>query len=301
VKSGADDPVESVVELPRLPARPADAHKGHFGRVLVVGGSRGMIGAPALAANAALRGGAGLVTVAVPETVQLTVASLCPCATSLALHCGPDGELTPQAARQMLTAAGRCDVLAVGPGMGVSAGAGQLVTAVLDLKKPVVMDADALNNLARIDRWPERRHCPAVLTPHPGEFATLTGRSIDEIQADRQGSAVGAIRLWAAEAKAGDAPLVVALKGAGTVVTDGRRALVNRTGNPGMATGGTGDVLTGLIAALIGQGMGLFESACLGVHVHGLAGDLAAEKLGQVSTMASDLVELLPQALGRAR
>ena len=294
----SEQPVERVSCLPELAPRAPDAHKGHFGRVLVVGGSRGMVGAPALAANAALRGGAGLVTVAAPEIVQLTVASLCPCATSLALKCGADGDLAAQAARQVLTAAGRCDVLAVGPGMGVSAGAGQLVGAVLDLKKPVVFDADGLNNLARIDRWPERRRCPAVLTPHPGELATLTGRSIRDIQADREAAGVAAAREWVG--KTADVPLVVALKGAGTVVTDGRRVYLNQTGNPGMATGGAGDVLTGLLAALIGQGLGVFEAACLGAHLHGLAGDLAAEKFGQVAMIASDLLADLPEAFRRA-
>ncbi len=287
-------PLERISSLPELPPRQRDAHKGSFGRVLVVGGSRGMIGAPALAANSALRAGAGLVTVAAPETVQLVVASLCPCATSVPLKCGQDGELAPQAAREMLTAAGRCDVLAVGPGMGVSPGAGQLVGAVLEVKKPAVIDADGLNNLARIDRWAERRRCPVVLTPHPGEFGRLTGSSIAEIQADREGSAVASARDWAGQAP--EAPLVVVLKGAGTVVTDGARVFLNRTGNPGMATGGTGDVLTGIVAALIGQGLDLFPAACLAVHLHGLAGDLAAEKLGEASLVASDLVDFLPAA-----
>ena len=294
---GFDKPVEPVISLARLPRRRPDAHKGHFGRVLVVGGSRGMVGAPALAANSALRGGAGLVTVAAPETVQLTVASLCPCATSVPLKCTAEGDVAPQAAREMLTAAGHCDVLAVGPGMGVSTGAAQLVGAVMDLKKPVVLDADGLNNLARIDRWAERRRCPAVLTPHPGEFATLTGESVADVQTDRQGRTVAAARQWAGESA--EVPPVVVLKGAGTVVTDGRRVFVNETGNPGMATGGSGDVLTGLLAALIGQGLALFEAACLAVHVHGLAGDLAAEKFTEVALIASDLVEFLPEALRR--
>lgn len=299
MSADAGEPIEQVTTLPELPPRRPDAHKGHFGRVLVVGGSRGMVGAAALAANSALRGGAGLVTVAAPETVQLTVAALCACATSVPLKCAADGDLAPQAARQMLTAAGRCDVLAVGPGMGVSPGAGGLVAAALDLKKPLVLDADGLNNLARIDHWDERRRCPAVLTPHPGEFATLTGRPIEQIQSDRQSAAAAAAGEWAG--KAADVPLVVVLKGAGTVVTDGRRVYVNRTGNPGMATGGSGDVLTGLVAALVGQGLEAFEAGCLGACLHGAAGDLAAEKYGQVSMIASDVLAFLPEAFARAR
>ncbi len=295
----ADEEVQAVSSLPKLPPRPRDAHKGGFGRVLLVGGSRGMIGAPALAANAALRGGAWLATVAVPETVQPTVASLCPCATSIPLKCTPADEPAPQAVRQMLTAAGRCDVLAIGPGIGISHGAAELVRAALDLKKPVVIDADGLNNLARIDRWGELRRCPLVMTPHPGEFATLTGGAVGDVQADRQGAAVAAQREWARQAAQPELPLVVVLKGAGTVVTDGKRAFVNGTGNPGMATGGTGDVLTGLVAALIGQGLDAFEAACLGARIHGLAGDLAAERLGEVSMIASDLLEWLPEAFRR--
>jgi len=294
-----DDEVQAVSSLPKLPPRPRDAHKGSFGRVLVVGGSGGMIGAPALAANAALRGGAGLATVAVPETIQPTVASLCPCATSIPLKCTPAGEPAPQAVRQMLTAAGRRDVLAIGPGIGVSHGAAELVRAALDLRKPVVIDADGLNNLARIDRWGELRRCPLVMTPHPGEFATLTGGSIGDVQADRRAAAVAAQREWAGQGAQSELPLVVVLKGAGTVVTDGKRVLINGTGNPGMATGGTGDVLTGLLAALIGQGLGVFEAACLGAYLHGLAGDLAAERLGEVSMIASDLLEWLPEAFRR--
>ncbi len=273
-----------------------------------------MIGAPALAANAALRGGAGLVTVAVPETVQLAVASLCPCATSIPLKCDKKGDLAPQAVGQMLIAAEASDVLAVGPGMGVSGGADNIVRAAIGQDKPVVLDADGLNNLARIDGWAGLRRCPLVLTPHPGEFARLTGQSVEQIQAGREASAVVAAEQWTcgtgvppvsenenmAETSmprsTGVSPVIV-LKGAGTVVTDGLRVFINKTGNPGMATGGTGDVLTGLVAALIGQGLDTFDAACLGVHLHGLAGDLAAEKLGQTSLIASDLIDFLPEAI----
>ncbi len=290
--------IQTVKAVPRLPGRCSDAHKGDFGRVLVVGGSRGMIGAPSLTANAALRGGAGLVTLAVPETVQLAAAGLCPCATSIPLACAASGELSGKSVRQVSSAAIRCDVLAVGPGVGVSAGAGRLVRAVLVGDRPVVLDADGLNNLARIEHWPGIVRCPMVLTPHPGELATLTGQPIDKIQSDRQGAAVAAAREWAGPDAPSATLRVVVLKGAGTVVASASRIYVNDTGNPGMATGGTGDVLTGLIAALIGQGLGPFEAACLGVHVHGLAGDLAAEKLGQASMIASDLLDFIPAALG---
>ncbi|MDY6914627.1 MAG: NAD(P)H-hydrate dehydratase [Planctomycetota bacterium] len=286
------DTVEHVTLLPKLARRRRDAHKGDFGRVLVVGGSRGMVGAVALAANAALRGGAGLVTFAAPQTVQQTIAAICPCATSVALACDKHGELAAGAVRQMVAAAKRSDVLAVGPGLDVGLHQKNLIRAALALEMPIVIDADGLNNLAAIDGWPAMQAGPTVLTPHPGEFARLSGKSTAEIQSNRQQAAAGAVQNWAAAP-----PLVCVLKGAGSVVTDGRRLFVNATGNPGMATGGSGDVLTGLTAALIAQGLGPFEAACLAVHVHGRAGDMAADKLGEVSLTASDLLEFLPAAM----
>ncbi|MDP6546413.1 MAG: NAD(P)H-hydrate dehydratase [Phycisphaerae bacterium] len=280
-----------------MPQRDRSAHKGDFGCVLVVGGSRGMIGAPALSGNAAFRGGAGLVTLAVPETVQLAVASLCCCATSIPLKCDDDGLLDAQAVSQVARAAGQCDVLAVGPGMGVGIAQENIIRAVLDQSRPVVLDADGLNNLAAIPNWAELRNCPLVLTPHPGEFARLTGLEIAAVQADRESSAIKAAAQWARENRP---PLICLLKGAGTVVTDATRGYVNDTGNPGMATGGSGDVLTGLIAAFIGQGLAPFDAACLAARVHGLAGDIASDEIGEVSVTATDLIDYLPAAIRKA-
>ncbi len=288
--------VERVDTLAKLPRRPPDAHKGDFGRVLIVGGSRGMVGAVALAANSALRGGAGLVTFAAPEPVQLTIAGLCPCATSVPLSCDGGGQLKREAVREMVDTASRCDVLALGPGMGVGPTQQNLIRAAIEQTLPLVMDADGLNNLSTIDRWTELRCAPAVLTPHPGEFARLTGTPTERIQQDRERIAVTTAQKWNSDGP-DDVPLVLVLKGAGTVVTDGRRVNVNGGGNPGMATGGSGDVLTGLIAALIGQGLEMFEASCLGVFCHSRAGDLAAEKLGEISLIASDLLDFLPQAM----
>ncbi|MHC4983866.1 MAG: NAD(P)H-hydrate dehydratase [Planctomycetota bacterium] len=289
--------LQSVRELPKLPPRSTDAHKGQFGRVLVVGGSRGMIGAAALAANGALRGGAGLVTFAAPATVQLTIAGLCPCATSVPLPCDGQGSLLPEAVRTVARAAGNADVLAVGPGMAVGAVQRDILSWALDCDKPLVIDADGLNNLASLAGWQAAAKGPLALTPHPGEFARLTNKHVEDIQADRIGAAAGAVRSWAAQPRDPKAATVCVLKGAGTVVTDGRRVYVNDTGNAGMATGGTGDVLTGMIAALIGQGLDPFGAACLGVWAHGRAGDLAAEKLGEASMMAWDLLDFLPAAM----
>ncbi len=284
---------EKVTSLPKLPSREPDAHKGDFGRVLVVGGSRGMIGAPSLAANAALRSGAGLVTVAAPRDVQLFVATLCPCATSIPLSCGETGDPVAGAVREMLDAAKRCDVLAAGCGMGAGVAQENLIRAAIGQERPLVLDADGLNNLAKIDDWPSLRRCPLVLTPHVGEFARLTRRPVARIQADRASAAIDAAGQWTV----GEPPPVVVLKGAATVVTDGKRIFVNDTGNPGMATGGSGDVLTGLLAAIIGQGLSPFEAACLAVNVHGRSGDLAAEALGETSLIATDLLDYLPAAL----
>jgi NAD(P)H-hydrate epimerase len=288
-----------VKDVPRLPARRADGHKGEYGHVLVVGGSRGMIGAVAMATHAALRGGAGLASFAAPETVQLSIAGLCPCATSLPLACDSHGELAPPSVRQMLHEI-EYDVLAVGPGMGKGPGQRNLVQAALAQGEPLVIDADGLNNLASIENWAEARQCPMILTPHPGEFGRLVNRTTKEVQMDREGLALATVRQWIAESPV-DKPIVLVLKGHGTVVTDGQRLYVNTTGNPGMATGGTGDVLTGLTAAIVGQGLQPFDAAVLAAYVHGLAGDLAAKKFGQVSMIASDLLDFIPQAMLKER
>ncbi|MBI5726124.1 MAG: NAD(P)H-hydrate dehydratase [Planctomycetes bacterium] len=286
-------------QLPRLPLRKLDAHKGDFGRILVVGGSSGMIGAPALAAQAALRGGAGLVAMAVPQPIQKPVAILCPCATSIGLACDENGDLLHEAVGQFVRAAEAADVIAIGPGFGVGTIQQNIVQAALEQPKPLVLDADGLNNLAAMANWPTVRRCPAVLTPHPGEFSRLSHLPAKEIAANRLDLAQTSAKIWAS-ASPSAGPLVLVLKGAGTVVTDGDEAFVNKTGNPGMATGGSGDVLTGLIAAMIGQGLSPFEAAHLAVHCHGRAGDIAAAQLGQVSMIATDIIARLPEAIKEA-
>ncbi len=279
-----------ITAIPQLPARRVDGHKGNYGRVLIVGGSRGMIGAPALAANAALRAGAGLVRIAAPEPVQLAAASLAPCCTSYPIAADADGEgFAASASARLLDIASEHTAIAIGPGIGVSDAVGGLVVSLLEeINRPIVVDADALNNLANRHRWPDVHPKRLVLTPHPGEFARLTGLSTAQVQADR----VNLARRFAADHDG----LVLVLKGRGSVVTDGENWYVNGTGNPGMATGGSGDVLAGVIAALMGQGLAPFDAARLGTYVHGLAGDLAAQNLGQVSLIATDLIDYLPPA-----
>ncbi len=277
--------------LPKLAPRSPESHKGDFGRALLVGGSRGMSGAIGLAGMSALRSGAGLVTLAVPESILDTVASFEPSYMTATLPCDLEGRLVVAAKDRISELADHANCIACGPGIGRSPQTADLAIWMYSvLPQPMVVDADALFAIA------QRKDClaepagPRILTPHPGEFRRLVGG--DESPRANQ-------ELRAAElAKTCNA--VVLLKGHRTLITDGQRAVHNETGNPGMATGGTGDVLTGIIVALICQGLSPFDAARLGAHVHGLAGDLAAGELGQVSMIASDLLRYLPAAFRKA-
>jgi NAD(P)H-hydrate epimerase len=280
---------ELITQLPVLPPRPVDSNKGNFGRVLVVAGSRGMSGAAVLCASAALRGGAGLVKVAVAEGILPIVAAANPCYLTAPLPQDEHGQLADRAQTALLDLAEANDVLALGPGLGRSSAITALVSAVLaQVKIPTVLDADGLNALQHHTERLKGRTAPLILTPHPGEFARLLDSDVKTVQSQRQELAVRF---------AADHGVVLVLKGAGTIVTDGRRVYCNTTGNPGMATGGTGDVLTGLIAAFLGQKFEPFAAGQLGVHLHGLAGDMARDDLGEVSLIASDLLDYLPSAL----
>jgi len=277
-----------VHEILRPPARPADAHKGTAGLVLVVAGSRGMAGAAALAGNAALRAGAGLVHIATPDAALDTVAALAPCCTTAPLP--DDGRcVTREAADEVLRLAQGRHVVALGPGLGQTEGVAGVVFSVLaHVGLPLLLDADALNVMGHHARnvlktaWGR-----VILTPHPGEAARLLDASARDIQADREGAAARLAALGG----------VAVLKGAGTVVCDGRRLYVNATGNPGMATAGAGDVLTGLVAALVAGGMPPFEAAVLGVWAHGRAGDLAADRRGLLGLTALDILDCVSEAL----
>jgi ADP-dependent NAD(P)H-hydrate dehydratase len=275
--------------LPRLPRRAFDAHKGSFGKVLIVAGSRGMSGAAVLCGRAALRSGAGLVQVAAPANVQLVVAAGNPCYTTIGIHQHADGTYTDAAATDVVEWARAANALAIGPGLGHTPDVAALVKQVLrELPRtPTVVDADGLNVLAPFTEEFQSRPCPLILTPHPGEFCRLSGRHMPDVQAHREAAAVEF---------AGRFGVVLVLKGAGTIVTDGQNLYRNSTGNPGLATGGAGDVLTGAIAALLGQQLSPFEAAVAGVWVHGRAGDHAAATLGQIGLTAADVIECLPQA-----
>ncbi|TVQ01293.1 MAG: NAD(P)H-hydrate dehydratase [Planctomycetaceae bacterium] len=273
---------------PGLPERAARSHKGDHGRVLLVGGARGMSGAIALAAMSALRTGSGLVSAFVPSRCLETVASFEPCLMTVAAPDDAHGHFGMHAAESLALSIGRYDAIGVGPGMGLGAGSLRLVRLLADSTKVArVFDADALNLVAGTAGLTVRG--PAVMTPHPGELERLTGVSPRDREA----------QIDAARELAGRLGVVVVLKGAGTVITDGRVQRVNGTGNAGMATGGSGDCLTGIITSLLGQGLSPLDAATVGTHLHGLAGDLAASTLGQPGLIASDLLHHLPPALLR--
>ena len=286
--------METISQIPNLKPRAADAHKGDFGKVCIIAGSIGMSGAAALAGRSALRCGAGLVRVATPKSVLPIVASIEPSFTTIALPEDNIGRISAKAINTILNAVGDNDVLAFGPGVGISGGLQSVLMTLLEQDGlRLIIDADGLNNLARMKDWPAKLKAELVLTPHPGEMKRLwSGLFREKLPGDRQRQAAQ----LAKQTKA-----VVVLKGAGTVVTDGEKVYVNTTGNPGMATAGSGDVLTGAITALAGQGLENYDAAVLGVYIHGLAGDIAAEKVGQVSLMTPDIIESLPDAFEKLK
>ncbi len=277
--------------LPRLPPRKPDAHKGDFGAALLIGGARGMAGAISLSGMAALRGGAGLVRLAVPTSSQDVVAHFEPSYMTVGLPCDEAGRIGLAAREVIAEVAEKSTAVGCGPGLGRSAGLDELVAWLYTrLEQPAVFDADALNALAAQGDVLLRPGGPRVLTPHPGEFRRLIAADAPMSREEME---------QAAADLAARSGVVVLLKGHRTLVTDGPRQAHNTTGNPGMATGGTGDVLTGLTTALLCQQLSPFDAARLAAHVHGLAGDLAAEQLGEVSLIASDLVRSLPAAFQR--
>jgi ADP-dependent NAD(P)H-hydrate dehydratase len=283
-----------VETVPKLKPRAVDGHKGDYGKVCIIAGSLGMSGAAALAGWAALRAGAGLVRVATPKSVLPIVASIEPSFTTIALPEDGNGRISAKALNIILEAIGENDAVAFGPGVGISGALRSILETLLEEDSlRLVIDADGLNNLAKIKNWPALLKAKLILTPHPGEFKRLwSGLLREELPAERQAQAVQLSQRTNA---------VVVLKGAGTVVTDGEKVHVNKTGNPGMATAGSGDILTGVITALLGQGLSDFDAAVLGVYIHGLAGDIAAEKVGQVSLMTTDIIDSLPDAFLKNR
>jgi ADP-dependent NAD(P)H-hydrate dehydratase len=280
-------------DLPQLASRGRETSKHDYGRVVIVGGAPGMAGAPALAGMAAVKSGAGLVEVLVPDVVATITAGFDPCLMTRGLPSGPDGTFAAAAGPLLEERLAAATVVAIGPGMGRSAAVAALVAAVWrDLPQPAVFDADALWAIAQMAPAERAHHAgPRVLTPHTGEMLRLLGPDAPSSQTSD--------RAWL-EAKAREMATaidaIVVLKGPGTLVTNGPRLAHNETGNPGMATGGTGDVLTGVIAALLAQGLPAFDAARLGTWIHGRAGDFAATEIGEISMTARDLLERLPTA-----
>jgi len=272
-----------------LPPRWADMHKGDAGRLLIVAGSPGMTGAAAMAGLAAVRSGAGLVTLGVPESLNHILEVKCTEVMTLPLPETAQGSISPGAIDEILEFAEGCDAVALGPGLSQVPETVELARQLIErISVPLVVDADGLNACAGATEPLESRQEPLIITPHPGELSRLTGRSIADIQQDR---------VTAARQAAHDFQCVVVLKGAGTVIANpGGEVWVNPTGNAGMASGGVGDVLTGVIGGLLAGGNNAMKAAVSAVYCHGLAGDLAEDYCGQRSLIASDLLVQLPAA-----
>ncbi|MBU0999813.1 NAD(P)H-hydrate dehydratase [Patescibacteria group bacterium] len=258
----------------RLPSRKEDANKGTFGKVLVIAGSENYPGAAYLSCAAIYRVGAGLVTLATEKEAKIIISGKLP-------------EVTFLSQNGALEKIDEYDVLLIGPGLGQSKKAAELVERILSRNlPPTVIDGDGLNILSKIGKWWEKREEMSVLTPHPGEMSRLTGLPTEEIQKNRLNTAQRFAKKW---------KQVVVLKGANTVIAfpDGE-ALVSPFANPALATAGTGDVLAGAVAGLLAQGLNLFDAACVGVYIHGLAGEKIKEKTGNAGVLASELLPLLP-------
>jgi len=288
-------------KLPNLLSRDEESHKGSFGHALLIGGSRGMGGAIAISGMACLRSGAGLVTLAVPAASLELVASFQPCYMTVPLACDDSGRLLKTSLEQLVTPLEKATCVAIGPGLGRSADSDAVVETIFKtLKKFVIFDADALNAISESEAWLRLRTDRSshdhdqtgsevtnrILTPHPGEWQRLSGVSTQ----DRAG------QKSIADEIAGYTKSVILLKGHRTYITDGSRSFENETGNASMASGGNGDCLTGMIAALVCQGLSCFDAARLGAHLHGLAGDIAHQALETPSTLATDLIQYIPNA-----
>jgi len=274
--------------------RKPSSHKGEFGHLFVLAGSKGLTGAAVLASQAALKVGAGLVTLGVPASLNPIFEVKLTEVMTLPLPETEQGSLSPRAFEKIMQFAEKCNALIIGPGLSRNSQTQKLIQKILkNLKLPIVVDADGINALAGKVDLISSYQAPMVLTPHPGEMARLRDTSVSEVQKDR---------IKSATTLAQETGKVVVLKGAGTVVarSDGE-CWINTTGNPGMASGGTGDVLTGIIGGFLVQGMKALDAAKLGVYLHGLAADFAAKEKEEVCLIAQDIIENLPVAIKSLR
>lgn len=275
-------------QIPNIPDRSDNTHKGTYGKPLFVCGSLGMAGAGVLSVQASLRSGAGVATLCVPDAIYNAVASQLTCPLVVPCPCTNAGRFSEAAVDAVRDHAEQADVLAAGPGLGQQPETKAFLLEILhDVDIPVVLDADGLNLLSNSFQVLHDIE-NLVITPHPGELARIIDRSIADIQKNRQ---------VIAEQVAQELDATVVLKGHGTVVTRGTEFWTNNTGNPGMATGGSGDVLTGMIASFLGREFDPVESARLAVYLHGLSGDLAIEDIGEESLIARDLISYISDAI----
>ena len=297
IPSGLDDDVALELMTPKwagatLPQRPSAAHKGTFGKTMVVCGSRNYVGAAYLAATAATRVGAGLVAVAIPQGLQMAVAAKANEPTYLPLPELSPGVVSSEAVALISDNLSGYDALLIGCGLGQAPGTREMVESLLysnRLLPPTILDADGLNILSTSDCWWEKFTDRAIVTPHPGEMSRLTGESRKSMREDRVGLAIESAKKW---------NKVVALKGAHTVVAfPNGRAMLSPFSNPGLASAGTGDVLAGAIAGLLSQGLRLEDAAALGVFIHGQAGEEVRQRLGDTGMVAGDLLPELPRVI----
>ena len=278
-------PINKKIIQSMFPSRKENTHKGDYGKILLLCGSRGYTGAAALSAMGALRTGAGLVYLGVPESIYVIEATklLEPVVIPFP---DEDGMFAQVSSDKVLPMISKMDAILIGPGLGQSDGTQSLLECVLkNAKCPVIVDADGINILSRHKDILRERTAPTILTPHDGEFMRIFGRITED-------------RCQCAAELARELGCIVLLKGHRTVITDGASCYINQTGNPGMATGGSGDVLSGIIVSLIGQGVAPLEAAACGAWLHGRAGDLCAKSIGQYGMLPQDMVNVLPKLLG---
>ena len=284
-------------KLPKLNPRKSNSHKGSYGRVLVLAGSPGLTGAAYLCSKAALRSGSGIVTLGVPESLNPIMEAKLTCVMTHPLPETKASTLSNKGKKEIMKLCESHDVVALGPGLSQQPETRELILWLIqNIDRNMVIDADGLNALSDKVNVLHKIKRHAVLTPHPGEMSRLAGLGLaKDVQKDRLNTASQFVQSIQKKLN-NEGKLTLVLKGDKTIVANSRKVYVNRTGNPGMATAGTGDVLTGIIASLIGQGYDVFDASQLGVYIHGLAGDIAAKKKGEHSMIASDIIEYLPDA-----
>ncbi len=270
--------------MEHLPVRQADTHKGNYGKILLICGSKGYTGAAALSAMGALRSGAGLVYLAVPESIYAieAIKLLEPIVISLPDR---DGKFSSDGIPEIEKLLSKMDAVLIGPGIGQSEDVVSVVRTIVEkFQGPLVIDADGINVLSQHKDILRDRNAPTVLTPHDGEFVRFGGILTND-------------RIGSASELASNLGCIVLLKGHRTVITDGKVCYINQTGNPGMAVGGSGDVLAGIIVSLLGQGIPPLQAAACGAWLHGAAGDICAEEIGQYGMLPQDMVNVLPRLL----